>query len=183
VVTAAAVWIPLAAELTPANAADNETAPRLLPELPPALRFLLGDTSYDDPELRQRCAADGHELVTSRRGPYPHTDDGVEVRRLFHALRSRAIENFNGQFKAIFDCSGQVPTRGLVVTRRYVLGAVLAYQLTLLLRHERGQDIRAGLKPFLKAACFMAGSRLNQSHAGIYMIQERTHAGFTLALV
>ena len=31
VVTAAAVWIPLAAELTPANAADNELAPALLP--------------------------------------------------------------------------------------------------------------------------------------------------------
>jgi hypothetical protein len=122
VVTAAAVWIPLAAELTPANAADNETAPRLLPERPPALRFLLGDTSYDDAELRERCAADGRELVTSRRGPYPHTDDRVEVRRLFHALCSRAIENFNGQPQAVFDCSGQVPTRGLVATRRYILG-------------------------------------------------------------
>src|SRR5204863_8626013 len=33
VVTVAAVWLPLAADLTPANAADNEVAPRLLPEL------------------------------------------------------------------------------------------------------------------------------------------------------
>src|ERR687894_1873922 len=47
VITGAAVWVPLAAELTPANAADNEVAPRLLPELPPALRFLLGDASYN----------------------------------------------------------------------------------------------------------------------------------------
>jgi hypothetical protein len=38
--------------VTPANAADNEIAPRLLPELPPSLRYLLGDTSYDDPALR-----------------------------------------------------------------------------------------------------------------------------------
>src|SRR5437868_4128599 len=43
VVTVAAVWLPLAAELTPANVADNEVAPRLLPALPPALRLLLGD--------------------------------------------------------------------------------------------------------------------------------------------
>jgi hypothetical protein len=35
VVTAAAVWIPLAAEVTPANVADNVLAPALLPELPP----------------------------------------------------------------------------------------------------------------------------------------------------
>jgi hypothetical protein len=148
----AAVWIPLAAELTPANAADNEVAPRLLPDLPPELRFVLGDTGYDDSELRERCAADGRELITSRRGRYPHTDGGTEVRRVFHALRSKAIENFNGQFKAIFDCGGQVPTRGLTSTRRYVLGAVFVYQLTLLHRHEHGQDLRVGLKPFLKAA-------------------------------
>jgi DDE family transposase len=150
--TVAAVWIPLAAELTPANAADNEVAPALLPELPPALRFLLGDTSYDDADLRARCAAGERDLVTSRRGRYPHADGGVEVRRLFHALRSRAIETFHGQFKGIFDCGGQVPTRGLVATRRYVLGAVFVYQLTLLHRHEQGADLRVGLKPFLKAA-------------------------------
>ena len=150
--TVGAVWIPLAAELTPANAADNEVAPRLLPELPPALGFLLGDTNYNDPDLRERCAAAGRELVATRRGPYPHTDGGVEVRRLFHQLRSRAIENFNGQFKGIFDCGGQVPTRGLVATRRYVLGAVLVYQLTLLHRHEHRLDLRVGLKPFLRAA-------------------------------
>jgi hypothetical protein len=98
------------------------------------------------------ATADGRELVTTRRGPYLHADGGVEVRRIFHALRSKAIENFNGQFKAIFDCGGQVPTRGLLATRRYVLGAVFVYQLTLLHRHEHGGDLRVGLKPFLKAA-------------------------------
>jgi hypothetical protein len=152
VVTVAAVWLPLAAELTPANAADNEVAPRLLPALPPGLRYLLGDTGYDDGALHAACAVAGRVLVTSKRGRYPHTDDGVEVRRVFHQLRSHAIENFNGQFKAIFDTQGQVPTRGLVATRRYVLGAVLVYQLTLLYRYQRGADLRVGLKPFLKAA-------------------------------
>jgi hypothetical protein len=152
VITIAAVWIPLAAALTPANAADNEVAPRLLPELPPTLRCLLGDTSYDDGALHADCAAADRLLITSKRGRYPHTDPGVEVRRLFHQLRSHAIENFNGQFKAIFDTQGQVPTRGLLATRRYVLGAVLVYQLTLLYRHQLGADLRVGLKPFLKAA-------------------------------
>jgi hypothetical protein len=152
VVTVAAVWLPLAADLTPANAADNEVAPRLLPELPPSLRFLLGDTSYDDGALHEQCAAAGRVLIASKRGSYPHTDAGVEVRRVFHQLRSHAIENFNGQFKAIFDTQGQVPTRGLRATRRYVLGAVLVYQLTLLYRHQLGADLRVGLKPFLKAA-------------------------------
>ncbi len=150
--TVGAAWVRLAAELTPANAADKEVAPALLPELPPGPRYLLGDTGYDDPELRELRAADGRELVTSRHGRYPHADGGKEVRRVFHALRSKAIENFTGQFKAIFDCGGQVPTRGLMATRRYVLGAVFVYQLTLLHRHEHGGDLRVGLKPFLKAA-------------------------------
>ena len=90
--------------------------------------------------------------MTTKRGPYPHHDDGVGVRRVFHKLRSLAIENFNGQFKDIFGCLGQVPTRGLVSTRRFVLGAVLVYQLTLLDRFESNADLRVGLKPFLLAA-------------------------------
>jgi hypothetical protein len=42
----AAVWIPLAAELTPANSADNEVAPGIICEVPSELRFLLGDRQY-----------------------------------------------------------------------------------------------------------------------------------------
>ncbi len=152
VTTVAAVWIPLAAELTPANVADNELAPALLGELPPELRFLLGDTTDCDGALAERCAADGRLLVTTKRGASPHTDAGVNVRRVFHALRAQAIENFNGQFKAIFDMVWAVPTRGRTATRRYALAAVLVYQLVLLDRFERGEALRVGLKPYWQAA-------------------------------
>ena len=111
-----------------------------------------GDTRYNDPAVRDHCARTNRFLVATRRGAYPHTDDGVEVRRIFHKLRSPAIENFNGQFKGIFDAHGSVPTRGLVRTQRFALGAVFVYQLTLLYRFEHGQDLRVGLKAFLKAA-------------------------------
>ena len=152
VTTVASIWIPLAARLTPANAADNIEAPALLEELPAEVRFILGDVHYNDPGLRRQCEAKGRLLITTKRGRYPHSDDGVEVRRFFHQLRSHAIENFNAQFKAIFDCLGQVPTRGLVPTRRFVLGALLVYQLALLHRFESGDDLRVGLKPYLQAA-------------------------------
>jgi hypothetical protein len=152
VTTVAAVWIPLADTLTPANVADNEPAPALLEALPAEVRFVLGDQHYNDPVLRDHCVAHGRVLVTTKRGAYPHHDAGVEVRRIFHELRSRAIENFNGQFKSIFDCRGQVPTRGLVATRRFVLGAVLVYQLAVLHRFETGGSLRVGLKPLLNAA-------------------------------
>jgi Transposase DDE domain len=152
VATVAAVWIPLSAELTAANVADSEIAPDLVCRLPAEVRYVLGDRHYNTPELREQCADDERILVTSRYGRYPHTDAGVEVRRIFHKLRSTAIENFNEQFKGIFDGHGQVPTKGLTNTRRFALGAILVYQLTLWYRFEHGLDLRVGLKPFLKAA-------------------------------
>ncbi len=68
VTAVAAVWIPLAAELTPANTADSEVAPRLLDDLPAEVRFVLGDRHYNAPEVRQACARADRALVTSRYG-------------------------------------------------------------------------------------------------------------------
>jgi hypothetical protein len=152
VCTAAAVWIPLAADLTPANAADNEIALTLVPDLPPDLRFLLGDQHYHDPELEELCAQNRCWVITPTGGPYPHTDDGVEVRRMLHKTRSLAIENFNEQFKGIFEAHQHVPTKGLVATRRFALGAIFLYQLALLYRFQHGLDLRVGLKAFIRAA-------------------------------
>src|SRR5262245_8076535 len=139
-------------KLTSANVADNEQALTLLPELPSEVRYVLGDQHYNDEAIRAACADAGREVVATRRGPYPHTDAEAGVRRVFHELRSRAIENLNEQFKGIFDAHGQVPTKGLSNTRRFALGAILVYQLTLWYRHEHDLDLRVGLKPFLKAA-------------------------------
>lgn len=146
------VWLPLAAEATPANVADNVQAPALLTGLPAEVQVILGDQHYNDPALHAQCAADDRLLITTKRGRYPHTDPGVEVRRIFHQLRSHSIENFNAQFKAIFGCLGSVPTRGATATRRFLLGAVLIYQLALWHHHQVGRSLRVGLKPFLLAA-------------------------------
>jgi hypothetical protein len=64
----------------------------------------LGDTHYDAENVREKkCERTQRFLVTSKRGAYPHTDCGVEVRRIFHKLRSLANENFNEHFKSIFE--------------------------------------------------------------------------------
>ncbi len=149
------VWLPLAADLTSANQADNEQAPALIAELPDELRFLLGDQHYHDHTLQEQCEQKGCILVTSHTGknnPYPHQDDGVEVRKILHKTRSLAIENFNEQFKAIFDVHGSVPTKGLVATRRFALSAVLVYQLAILYCYLTEADLRIGLKALVKAA-------------------------------
>ncbi len=148
----AAVWFPIAAVLTPANIADSEPAPALLREVPAHVRFVLGDRHYNTPELHAHCHQAGQLLVTTKYGGYPHADDGVEVRRVFHKLRSSAIENFNEHFKGIFDGHGQVPTKGLISTQRFAEGAIFVYQLALLYRFEHDLELCLGLKALFKAA-------------------------------
>jgi hypothetical protein len=151
-ITVAGMWIPLSARLTSAEVADNQMAPALIEELPDEARFVLGDTHYNAENVREKCEQTERFLVTSKRGAYPHTDAGVEVRRIFHKLRSLANENFNEHFKSIFDVHEQVPTKGRVNTQRFALGAVFVYQVALLYRHERNSEVNRGLKPFLRAA-------------------------------
>jgi hypothetical protein len=151
-VTVGALWIPLAAELTVANRGDNEEAPLLLEQLPGEVRYVLGDTHYNTPELRQECSQRGWELVATRRGPYPHRDGGVEVRKVFHKLRSQAIEPFNGLFKNVFEWRVKMPVKGLQRSQLLALGAVVIYQVVLLHQHERNLPVGKGIKPLLRAA-------------------------------
>ena len=146
------IWLPLAAELTVANTDDASVAPRLLPHLPPEVRYLLGDTHYNTADLRAICQTYGCWLIATRRGSYPHSDEGVEVRRIFHKLRSLAMEPFNSVFKNIFEWGGQVPVKGLGRTQRVVLGAIFVYQLVLLYQFQHDLPLGQGIKPLLRAA-------------------------------
>ena len=151
-VTVGAIWLPLAAELTVANRGDNEVAPLLLKQLPGDVRYVLGDTHYNDPELRQQCHRRGCELIATRRGPYPLGNGGVEVRKIFHKLRSQAIEPFNGLFKNVFEWRVKMPVKGLQRSQLLALGAVVVYQLVLLYQHEQNLPLGKGIKPLLRAA-------------------------------
>lgn len=146
------VWIPLAAELTTANVSDEEIAPNLIEQWPAEVRYALGDTHYNAPEIRRQCHDRGIELVATRRGPRPHKDGGVEVRRVFHKLRSQSIEPFNGLFKDHFGWSKNMPVKGLSKSQLFALGVIFLYQLVLLYQHERGQKVGQGIKALLRAA-------------------------------
>jgi hypothetical protein len=76
----------------------------------------------------------------------------VEVRRIFHKLRSLASEPFNGLFKNIFDWRGQMPVQGLKRCQLFALGAILLYQTVLLHQHQRQQPVGVGIKALLRAA-------------------------------
>ncbi len=150
--TVASVWIPLVAKLTAANVHDSVPAPALIRELPLEARYVLGDNHYNAPGVREQCERSNRLLVASRRGPHPHTDPGVDVRRIFHMLRHQAIEPFNGLFKNVFEWGEQVPVKGLKRTQLIVLGAVLVYQLALLYQFQHGKPLAKGIKPLLRAA-------------------------------
>jgi hypothetical protein len=152
VCTATALWIPLAARLTAANEADNVIAPGLIQDLPAEVRYILADTVYNEPAVRQACEAEERFLIATQRDPYPHTDDGAPVRQLFHRLRSRSIEPFNNLFKNVFEWGGQVPVKGGRRVQLVVLGAVLLYQLVLLYQFEHNLPLGKRIKPLLRAA-------------------------------
>lgn len=146
-------WIPVAAQVTTANIADGETALALVHSLPQEVRFVLGDAHYHTDALQTWCDETQRVLVCSHGKHRRFAEDaGHEVRRLFHRLRSITSENWNEQFKSLFDGHGAVPTKGKVNTQRFALGAVFVYQVILLYRFHHGLCLRQGLKSFLKAA-------------------------------
>jgi hypothetical protein len=151
-VAVGASWIPLAAELTAAKTAANAIAPLLVEPLPAEVRFVLGDPHDHDPSFRQLCEQSHRLLVATRRGAYPHQDDGVEVRRLFHRLRSQAIEPFNGLCTKVFEWRTQMPVRSLRRSQWVALGAIFSYQLALLSQHKQGAPVGKGIKALLRAA-------------------------------
>lgn len=150
--TIGALWIPLAASLTVANTNDSEKAIELVEELSHEVRYCLGDKHYRGEDFVAYCRRTERILITPRSGAYPHKDAGSEVRKIFHRLRSQAIEPFNALFKTVFEWRGQVPVKGLIPTQVFVLGAVLLYQLVLLYQFCMSKALGKNIKAFLRAA-------------------------------
>ena len=78
--------------------------------------------------------------------------DTLSVRRIFHKLRSQAIEPFNNLFKAVFAWHTQMPVKGLRRSQLLALGAIFVYQLVLLYQYQHALPIGRGIKAFLRAA-------------------------------
>jgi hypothetical protein len=124
----------------------------LLKPRPGEVRYVSGDTHDNDPELQQQCHRRGCALVATRQGPSPYRDGGVEVRTIFHTLRSQAIEPFKGLFKNVCEWRVKMPVNGLQRSQLLALGAVVVYQLVLLYQHEHDLPLGKGIKPLLRAA-------------------------------
>ena len=93
------------------NRAEELTSARQ--QLPMEGRYGLGATPDNTPALRAESGLPNRQLLATRGSRHPHQDDDVEVRRIFHKLRSLAIELFLGLFKTIFEWRGQMLVKGL----------------------------------------------------------------------
>jgi hypothetical protein len=91
-------------------------------------------------------------LIATRHGPSPRSDGGAAVRKVFHKLRSKAIEPCKGLLKNIFAWRVNMPVKGLHRSQLLALGAVVISQLVLLYQHERNWPLGKGIKPLLRAA-------------------------------
>jgi hypothetical protein len=76
----------------------------------------------------------------------------VEVRRIFHKLRSQSIEPFNGLFKDFFGWSENMPVKGLKKSQLFALGPIFLYQMVLFYQHENQLEVGKGIKALLRAA-------------------------------
>jgi len=71
---------------------------------------------------------------------------------VFHQLRSKSIEPFNGLFKGVFEWRLKMPVKGLERSTLLALGAIVIYQLALRYQYEHGLPVGQGIKPLLRAA-------------------------------
>ena len=91
--------LPISAHLETAVESDAghlASSDRLLVALTGSADSAVGDRHFNAPNVREACEHTGRILVTTRYGAYPHTDSGVEVRRIFHKLPSYAFSAENG---------------------------------------------------------------------------------------
>jgi hypothetical protein len=87
VISIASIWIPLAAQLQPANHADNVVAEKLIEAALPYARFFCADSAYACDNVRAACEQRNAILVAGNRSRTPRTDPGVDVRKIIHAMR------------------------------------------------------------------------------------------------
>jgi hypothetical protein len=58
-----------------------------------------------------------------------------------------------------------MPVKGVQRSQLLALGAVVIYQVVLLYQHERYLPVGQGIKPLLRAACFMTRPQLDGMYA------------------
>ena len=160
------VW-PLLASAGAASWQPNRTFPSKIPHLPPSTRYIVADSGYDSNAIAESIGHSCHHCFPVRRLVCPHTRGTFrkakrrwkatrkrkrhrllrESRKAFMAtpfarrlLRRRGckVEPFNDWLKSRFDLHHHVWHRGMDNNRTQILTAIFAYQLLLIINHQRG---------------------------------------------
>jgi hypothetical protein len=142
--------VPLSADFTTANIADNNIYPSITASLPDGVRYAVADEGYDDHALYDFSRYRGFELVCPITR-YEHTDGerlelmhfyDSELGQCIYSWRSKSVEPLIEHIKDVFDID-PLPVRGLDKAKSIVLLSVLLYQVMVYYNYLTGRPLRA----------------------------------------
>lgn len=135
--TTGSIIVPLAADFTTANVQDNQMYnPMISSSLFIEIRYMMGDSGYDDHKLYDLSTKRGFELVCPVQR-YEHTPADrlkliqfyeSELGQAIYSLRSKSIEPLIEHIKSVFRID-PLPVRGYHKASGIVLLSVLLYQI------------------------------------------------------
>jgi len=142
--------VPLSADFTTANIADNNMYQSITASLPDGVGYVAADEGYDDHTLYDFSRYRGFELVCPITR-YEHTDGerlelmhfyDSELGQCIYAWRGVSVEPLIEHIKDVFDID-PLPVRGLDNARSIVLLSVLLYQVMVYYNYLTRRPLRA----------------------------------------
>jgi hypothetical protein len=130
--------VPLSADFTQADVQDNQMYPAITSSLPQGVRYVTGDSGYDDHNLYSLSIdRRGFELVCPVSEIYNHTSSDrlqliefyeSELGQIIYSWRSISVEPLIEHIKEVFRID-PLPIRGYQKAAAIVLLSVLTYQI------------------------------------------------------
>ena len=129
--------VPLSADFTTANTYDNQLYVSLVSALPDGIRYISGDSGYDDHKLYDYssnvlgidlvCPIERYESTSGNRLELMHFYESV-IGQAIYRWRSISVEPLIEHIKSVFRID-PLPVRGYLKAAAVVLLSVLLYQL------------------------------------------------------
>ena len=129
--------VPLSADFTRANVYDNQIYPTITSSLPQGVRYMAGDSGYDDHKLYNLSTDRGFELVCPVSEIYNNTsNDRLQLIEFYESKLGQVIYSWRGisveplieHIKDVFKID-PLPIRGYQKAAGLVLLSVLLYQI------------------------------------------------------
>ena len=131
--------VPLSADFTQANTYDNQMYSAITSSLPKAVRYVSGDSGYDDHKLYNLSVDRGFELVCPTSQIYTNTSSDrlqlidfydSQLGQVIYSWRCISVEPLIEHIKHVFKID-PLPVRGYHKAASIVLLSILIYQIMI----------------------------------------------------